>query len=100
MISAGLNAAYYSDPTWGNHGLIFKNAGFKDVKKYRYYDSKKNSLDIEGFLADLESAPARYLNKTKKGRIQCVSPIHYVHYYLLNKVCDHPSCMRTQSNWS
>ena len=69
MISAGLNAAYYSDPTWGNHGLIFKNAGFKDVKKYRYYDSKKNSLDIEGFLADLESAPARYLNKTKKGRI-------------------------------
>jgi len=55
----GLNAAYYSDPTWGNHGLIFKNAGFKDVKKYRYYDSKKNSLDIEGFLADLESAPAR-----------------------------------------
>ena len=69
MISAGLNAAYYSDPTWGNHGLIFKNAGFKDVKKYRYYDSKKNSLDIEGFLADLESAPASYLNKTKKGRI-------------------------------
>ena len=55
----GLNVAYYSDPTWGNHGLIFKNAGFKDVRKYRYYDSKTNSLDFNGFIQDLESAPSR-----------------------------------------
>ena len=55
----GLNNAYYSDPTWGNHGLIFKNAGFQNVNKYRYYDSKTNSLDIEGMLADLESFPPR-----------------------------------------
>ena len=51
--------AYYSDPTWGNHGLIFKNAGFKDVRKYRYYDAKRNGLDFEGYLADLEAAPER-----------------------------------------
>ena len=55
----GLNNAYYSDPTWGNHGLIFKNAGFQNVTKYRYYDSKTNCLDIEGMLTDLESFPPR-----------------------------------------
>jgi len=55
----GLNVAYYSDPTWGNHSLIFKNAGFKDVRKYRYYDSKRNCLDFDGFIQDLESAPSR-----------------------------------------
>merc|ERR1719422_2070268 len=55
----GLNVAFYSDPTWGNHSLIFKNAGFKDVRKYRYYDSKRNCLDFDGFIQDLESAPSR-----------------------------------------
>ena len=55
----GKDTMYYSDPTWGNHGLIFKNAGFKDVRKYRYYDSKKNCLDFAGFIEDLESAPSR-----------------------------------------
>ena len=55
----GLGTAYYSDPTWGNHGLIFKNAGFKTVTKYRYYDSRTNCLDIAGMLADLEAAPTQ-----------------------------------------
>ena len=59
LLSAGLNNAYYSDPTWGNHGLIFKNAGFKTVTKYRYYDSRTNCLDIAGMLADLEAAPTQ-----------------------------------------
>ena len=59
FLCIGLNVAYYSDPTWGNHGLIFKNAGFKDVRKYRYYDSKKNCLDFAGFIEDLEAAPSR-----------------------------------------
>ena len=54
-----MNVAYHSDPTWGNHGLIFKNAGFKDVRKYRYYDSKRNCLDFAGFMEDLEAAPSR-----------------------------------------
>ena len=59
IVFSGLTVAYYSDPTWGNHGLIFKNAGFKDVRKYRYYDQSKNGLDFAGYLADLEAAPER-----------------------------------------
>ncbi len=32
------DVVYYSDPTWGNHGLIFKNSGFNTINKYRYWD--------------------------------------------------------------
>ena len=27
---------YVSDPTWGNHNMVFKNSGFEDIRKYRY----------------------------------------------------------------
>merc|ERR1711892_105619 len=56
---SGLRCAYYSDPTWGNHGLIFKNAGFTDIRKYRYWDAQRKGLDFEGFIEDLENAPAQ-----------------------------------------
>ncbi len=54
-----LNASVYyvSDPTWGNHNLIFKHAGFEEGRKYRYWDAVKKSLDFEGMKADLEAAP-------------------------------------------
>jgi len=55
----GLRCAYYSDPTWGNHGLIFKNAGFTDLRKYRYWDAQRKCLDFEGLIEDLENAPPR-----------------------------------------
>merc|ERR1719466_278772 len=55
----GLRCAYYSDPTWGNHGLIFKNAGFTDLRKYRYWDAQRKCLDFEGLIEDLENAPAK-----------------------------------------
>ena len=32
----GRTICYVSDPTWGNHNMVFKNAGFKEVRKYRY----------------------------------------------------------------
>ena len=56
---SGLRCAYYSDPTWGNHGLIFKNAGFTDLRKYRYWDAQRKCLDFDGFIEDLENAPAK-----------------------------------------
>lgn len=46
-----------SDPTWGNHNLIFKHAGYSEIKKYRYWNGEKCELDIEGMLEDLGSAP-------------------------------------------
>ena len=54
---SGFRCVYYSDPTWGNHGLIFKNAGFTELRKYRYWDPAKKGLDWEGMMQDLEGAP-------------------------------------------
>jgi len=53
----GFRCCYYSDPTWGNHGLVFKNAGFTDLRKYRYWDATKKGLDFAGMKEDLEAAP-------------------------------------------
>jgi len=55
----GSNIVYYSDPTWGNHGLIFKNAGFTELRKYRYWDKSIKGLAWDGMIEDLSNAPAK-----------------------------------------
>ncbi|XP_049592159.1 aspartate aminotransferase, cytoplasmic [Syngnathus scovelli] len=50
---------YVSAPTWENHNGLFTNAGFEDVRPYKYWDAQKRGLDLSGFLADLESCPER-----------------------------------------
>uniref|UniRef100_A0A673G7A4 Aspartate aminotransferase n=1 Tax=Sinocyclocheilus rhinocerous TaxID=307959 RepID=A0A673G7A4_9TELE len=40
-----------------NHNAVFSNAGFEDIRPYKYWDAGKRGLDLEGFLGDLESAP-------------------------------------------
>lgn len=55
----GDKAVYFPDPTWGNHPVIFKDAGVKDIKTYRYYDPKTVGLDIKGLLDDIKAAPAK-----------------------------------------
>jgi aspartate aminotransferase, mitochondrial len=42
-------------PTWPNHNGVF-GASDLNVQKYRYYDPKTISLDIEGMCEDLENA--------------------------------------------
>jgi aromatic-amino-acid transaminase len=41
-----------SDPSWGNHHVIFRTAGF-ELLQYRYYDPASHGLDIAGMLGDL-----------------------------------------------
>ncbi|KAI1704385.1 aminotransferase class I and II domain-containing protein [Ditylenchus destructor] len=55
----GLKTVYVSKPTWGNHKLVFTNAGFESVRDYRYWDPVNHKVDIDGFLQDLEQAPER-----------------------------------------
>lgn len=52
------SVVYVSDPTWGNHGLIFKNSGFAEVRKYRYWDQQNRCLNFDGLMEDLGNAPA------------------------------------------
>jgi len=53
----GRNTVYYSNPTWGNHGLIFARAGYQECRQYRYWDAATKGLDLAGMLADLGAAP-------------------------------------------
>ncbi|EPB73835.1 putative aminotransferase [Ancylostoma ceylanicum] len=54
-----LKTAYFSNPTWGNHKLVFTNAGFTTFGAYQYWDAAKRCVSIDKFLADLEAAPAK-----------------------------------------
>uniref|UniRef100_A0A3Q3NCS9 Aspartate aminotransferase n=2 Tax=Labrus bergylta TaxID=56723 RepID=A0A3Q3NCS9_9LABR len=48
---------YVSAPTWENHNAVFANAGFEDVRPYKYWDAENRGLDLAGFLGDLETCP-------------------------------------------
>lgn len=52
-----VKTVYLSKPTWGNHRAILTDAGFKDIREYRYYKPESRGLDYEGMLADLSAAP-------------------------------------------
>ncbi|KAI4465734.1 aspartate aminotransferase [Holotrichia oblita] len=53
----GYTTYFVSVPTWENHNLVFKNAGFVEGRTYRYWNETKRGLDLEGMLDDLRSAP-------------------------------------------
>ena len=41
-----------SNPSWGNHHVVFRTAGF-ELLEYRYYDPATHGLDFAGMLEDL-----------------------------------------------
>jgi aromatic-amino-acid transaminase len=41
-----------SNPSWGNHHVVFRTAGFELID-YRYYDEASHGLDFAGMLEDL-----------------------------------------------
>ena len=41
-----------SNPSWGNHHVVFRTAGFQ-LLEYRYYDDATRGLDFAGMLEDL-----------------------------------------------
>ncbi|XP_060658457.1 aspartate aminotransferase, cytoplasmic-like [Drosophila nasuta] len=47
---------FFPDPTWENHGEIFKHAGFKQFKNYAYWHKKRRQIDMSKLLVDLASA--------------------------------------------
>ncbi|CAB3400906.1 unnamed protein product [Caenorhabditis bovis] len=54
-----LKTVFVSNPTWGNHKLVFKNAGFTELRDYTYWDYENKRVHIEKFVADLEAAPEK-----------------------------------------
>ena len=55
----GSDTVYVSSPTWGNHNLIFKHAGYTNIRSYKYWDQETKSLDFSGWCEDLNNAPAK-----------------------------------------
>nr|CAD7588345.1 unnamed protein product [Timema genevievae] len=53
----GYRTFYFSQPTWENHRLVFLNSGFTEPREYRYWDANNRTLDLNGFLEDLQGAP-------------------------------------------
>lgn len=49
-------AIYLSKPTWANHNQIFQTIGYT-VEAYPYWNNDTKSLDIEGFVNTIETAP-------------------------------------------
>lgn len=47
---------YLSNPTWGNHFPLFETQGLK-TKTYSYWNPTTKSLDLEGYLKDINAAP-------------------------------------------
>lgn len=45
-------SVWIPNPSWPNHANVFQNNGFKEINYYSYY--KDGSLDIEGWIQDLE----------------------------------------------
>lgn len=48
----GIKRIWVSNPTWANHGNIFKAAGL-EVVQYTYYNAETKSLDFDGMIDSL-----------------------------------------------
>ncbi|WP_163134496.1 amino acid aminotransferase [Agarivorans sp. Alg241-V36] len=49
----GVRTVWVSNPTWANHGNIFKALGL-EVKAYDYYNAETKDLDFDAMLTSLE----------------------------------------------
>ncbi|MDO6685876.1 MULTISPECIES: amino acid aminotransferase [unclassified Agarivorans] len=49
----GVRTVWVSNPTWANHGNIFKALGL-EVKAYDYYNAETKDLDFDAMLSSLE----------------------------------------------
>ncbi|RKF19938.1 aspartate/tyrosine/aromatic aminotransferase [Alginatibacterium sediminis] len=49
----GIKTIWVSNPTWANHGNVFKAMGL-EVKQYEYYNANTKSLDYPAMLSSLE----------------------------------------------
>lgn len=52
----GPKVVWAPNPTWGNHGPIFRHSGLK-IKLHRYYDKKTCGFDKAGALEDIKKIP-------------------------------------------
>lgn len=55
--SLGIKKIWVSNPTWANHGNVFKTAGL-EVVSYDYYDAAAKDIDFDAMVVSLQSVQA------------------------------------------
>ena len=55
--SLGIKKIWVSNPTWANHGNVFKTAGL-EVVSYDYYDAAAKDIDFDAMVSSLQSVEA------------------------------------------
>ncbi|WP_417697621.1 amino acid aminotransferase [Psychromonas sp.] len=53
----GIKKIWVSNPTWANHGNVFKTSGL-EVVTYDYYNAETKDLDFDAMIASLQSVEA------------------------------------------
>jgi aromatic-amino-acid transaminase len=53
----GIKKIWVSNPTWANHGNVFKTAGL-EVASYDYYDAATKDMDFDAMVASLKAVQA------------------------------------------
>ena len=53
----GIKKVWVSNPTWANHGNVFKTSGL-EVVSYDYYNAETKDLDFDAMVASLQSVEA------------------------------------------
>jgi aromatic-amino-acid transaminase len=53
----GIKKIWISNPTWANHGNVFKTAGL-EVASYDYYNAQSKDLDFDAMLKSLQAVEA------------------------------------------
>lgn len=53
----GIKKVWVSNPTWANHGNVFKTSGL-EVVPYDYYNAETKALDFDAMVASLQSVEA------------------------------------------
>jgi aromatic-amino-acid transaminase len=53
----GIKKIWVSNPTWANHGNVFKTAGL-EVAAYDYYDAATKDMDFDAMVASLKAVKA------------------------------------------
>ncbi|WP_160061776.1 amino acid aminotransferase [Psychromonas sp. L1A2] len=53
----GIKKIWVSNPTWANHGNVFKTSGL-EVVTYDYYNAETKDLDFDAMVASLQSVEA------------------------------------------
>ena len=92
----------------GNHRAILTDAGYTDIREYRYFKKETRGLDYEGMMKDLQVNPSTFITVVLPVLFYLILHNIMSHGFVLCYTCSectwrfhlHTSRLCSQSNWS